>query len=426
LLATDLLPFAIVSELVGSVLPQLQAEKELQTYQALKRSLERDEFSAVLENTVCAMGSQNVKQDSRHLFESISNYLLDKTWENFSPLFGLSSDEEGQVQSVISRVNAFDPRVLIRYQKRIDNSLEKSKEIRARLQASSIENVESYMQTLSTLEEEVKIAILKKDHAQEILALKKSDLDQKESNLRSLKKAFEEQLKVHSVSAVSGKTLLLLEDLQNTLYSNLIQRVESDLNRKFQELIRKKNFFSRIYIDKSFTVHILRNERINKIDLLSLLRTGSFSVATSALGDVAIASLRERYSVDSAIELRETLSAETVEQISLPVEISKDRLSSGEKQIFVMSLYWAIMNQSKNELPFIIDTPFARIDAEHRSNITEYFFKKLTGQLLILSTDEELSNNHLEAMRDQISHVYMLEYGQDKRTHIRENQYFEV
>ena len=66
LLATDLLPFAIVSELVGSVLPQLQAEKELQTYQALKRSLERDEFSAVLENTVCAMGSQNVKQDSRH------------------------------------------------------------------------------------------------------------------------------------------------------------------------------------------------------------------------------------------------------------------------------------------------------------------------------------------------------------------------
>ena len=84
------------------------------------------------------------------------------------------------------------------------------------------------------------------------------------------------------------------------------------------------------------------------------------------------------------------------------------------------------MNQSKNELPFIIDTPFARIDAEHRANITEYFFKKLAGQLVILSTDEELSNNHLEAMRGQISHVYMLEYGQDKRTHIRENQYFEV
>ncbi|MEI3142574.1 MAG: hypothetical protein V8S77_04910 [Oscillospiraceae bacterium] len=96
------------------------------------------------------------------------------------------------------------------------------------------------MQILSTLEEELKIAALKKEHAQAILDMKKSDLDQKESKLRSLKKAFEEQLKVHSVSAVSGKTLLLLEELQDTLYSNLIQQVESDLNIKFEELIRKK------------------------------------------------------------------------------------------------------------------------------------------------------------------------------------------
>lgn len=425
-LATDLLPFIIVPELVSAVLPQLQAEKEHQTYQALKKSLERDEFAEVLENAVRTMGSRNFKQDSHHLFKSISDYLLDKKWESFSPLFGLSSDEEGQVQSVISRVNAFDPQLFSRYQKRINNSLEKSKETRARLQISSIENVESYKQTLSALEEKLKIAELKKAHSSEILELKKSDLDQKESKLRSLKKAFEEQLKVHSVSAVSGKTLLLLEELQDTLYSSLIQQVESDLNRKFEKLIRKKNFFSRIYIDKSFNVHILRNERINKTDLISLLRTGSFSVATNVLGDVAIASLQERYSVDSATELRQALSIETEERILLPVEINKDRLSSGEKQIFVMSLYWAMMNQSKNELPFIIDTPFARIDAEHRANITEYFFKKLTGQLLILSTDEELSNNHLEAMSDQISHVYMLEYGQDKRTHIRENQYFEV
>lgn len=282
------------------------------------------------------------------------------------------------------------------------------------------------MQTLSVLEEKLKIAVLKEKHTQEILEIKQSDLAQKENNLRSLKKVFEEQLKAHSVSSVSGKTLLLLEELQDTLYSNLIQQVESDLNRKFAELICKKSFFSRIYIDKCFSVHILRNEKINKVDLISLLRTGSISMATNLLGESAVATLQERYKVATVTELRNALSNETAERVLLPVEISKDRLSSGEKQIFVMSLYWAMMNQSKNELPFIIDTPFARIDAEHRANITEYFFKKLTGQLVILSTDEELSHNHLEAMRDQISHVYMLEYGQDKRTYIRENQYFEV
>lgn len=424
--ATDFLPFIMVPDLLNMVLPQLQAEKEHQMYQALKESLEKEDFANVLENVVRAIGSNHIEHDSRHLLKSISDYLLDKKWENFDPLLGLSSDEEGQVQSVISRVNAFDPREFTRFQKRINASLEKSKEIRARLQASSIENVESYAQILSTLEEELKIAEMKEEHAKTILELKRSDLVQKEVKLRGVRKAFEEQLKVHSVSSVSEKTLLLLEELQDTLYSNLIQQVERDLNIKFEELIRKKNFFSRIYIDKNFSVHILRSEKINTSDLISLLRTGNVSVITNMLGETAIATLQEQYKATNVAELRKALMVEKAAKILLPVEISKDHLSSGEKQIFVMSLYWAIMNQSKNELPFIIDTPFARIDAEHRANITEYFFKKLTGQLLILSTDEELSDNHLKAMSGQISHVYMLEYGQDKRTHICDNQYFEV
>lgn len=424
--ATDFLPFAMLPELLNMVLQQLQAEKEHQMYQALKESLEKEDFANVLENAVRAIGSNHIEHDSRHLLKSIRDYLLDKKWEDFDFLLGLSSDEEGQVQSVISRVNAFDSREFTRFQKQINASLKKSKEIRARLQASSIENVESYAQILSTLEEELKIAEIKKEHAKMILELKQSDLVQKEVKLRGLRKAFEEQLKMHSVSSVSEKALLLLEELQDTLYSNLIQQVERDLNIKFEELIRKKNFFSRIYIDKNFSVHILRNEKINTSDLISLLRTGNVSVVTNMLGETAIATLQGQYKATNVAELRKALTVEKAAQIFLPVEISKDRLSSGEKQIFVMSLYWAMMNQSKNELPFIIDTPFARIDAEHRANITEYFFKKLTGQLLILSTDEELSNNHLKAMSGQISHVYMLEYGQDKRTHICENQYFEV
>lgn len=171
------------------------------------------------------------------------------------------------------------------------------------------------------------------------MLIKQSDLCKKESEVRGLKKAFEDYLKASSVSAISGKTLLLLEELQSTLYSNLIQQVEQDLNKKFKELIRKDNFFSRIYIDGNFVVRILRDEEINKADLLSLLRTGSFSAAISALGETAIAVLTERYQAGTATELRKKISDEVQEQIVLPVEIGKDRLSSGEKQIFVMSLY---------------------------------------------------------------------------------------
>ena len=424
--ATDSLPFVMIPELVGQVLPQLQAEAEHQTYQALKGSLEGETFTKVLTDAVQSIGSHRVEADTQILFRKITDYLLDKRWESFEPLFGLSSDEEMQLQSVLNRVNSFDPKTFSNYQKRINASLERSKIIRATLQASSIEHFESYIQTLSVLEEELKVTLLKKEHATELLMLKQAELDQKETKLRILKRAFEELLKVHSVSTISGKALLLLEELQHVLYANLIQQVEADLNIKFKELIRKADFFSRIVIDDKFTVHILRDEEINIADIISLLRGTNYSVATGALGSVAIKSLQKHYNVSSITDLRKALLADPKQKLMLPLEINKDRLSSGEKQIFVMSLYWAMMNQSKNDLPFIIDTPFARIDAQHRANITEHFFKKLTGQLIILSTDEELSNNHLEAMAGQVSHVYMLEYGQDKRTHIQKNQYFEV
>lgn len=424
--ATDYLPFIIISDLVSQVLPQLQAESRHRIYQALKISLEGEAFSKVLTEAVRSIGSAQVETDTQQLFTQISDYLLEKKWETFEPLFGLSSDEEGQVRSVISRVNGFDSQTFSKYQKRINASLERSKEIRAKLQSSSIEHFENYVQTLSVLEEDLKLAMLKMEHAQDVLNMKRFKLEQQESKLRILKKAFEEQLKAHSVSTVSGKTLLLLEELQRVLYANLIHQVEDDLNIKFRELIRKSDFFSRIVIDDRFVVHILRDEVIVKADLLALLRGTSYTIATNALGIVAIKSLQSKYDVSSITDLRKSLEADPVDRFLIPVELNKDRLSSGEKQIFVMSLYWAMMNQSKNELPFIIDTPFARIDTHHRANITEYFFKKLTGQLIILSTDEELSNNHLESMAGQISHIYMLEYGPDKKTHIQKNKYFEV
>ncbi|NLL65885.1 MAG: DNA sulfur modification protein DndD, partial [Clostridiaceae bacterium] len=128
----------------------------------------------------------------------------------------------------------------------------------------------------------------------------------------------------------------------------------------------------------------------------------------------------------SYAEFAYILSAQTQDRVILPVEFDKDRLSSGEKQIFVMALYWALIQQSEQNLPYIIDTPFARIDTEHRSNIVEYFFKDLPGQLFILSTNEEINRAHLASMDEQIAHMFTLQYGVDQRTYIHENHFFEV
>ena len=247
-----------------------------------------------------------------------------------------------------------------------------------------------------------------------------------EAKMKSAKKAFEEQLKQQSISAISGRVLLLLEDLQKELYSKLIKKVETDINDKFRQLIRKRDFFSFIKIDENFNIHILRNRDITKQDLLSQFKGNGFSALQKAIGPYAVSKLQELLNVETYEELKARLKQSRCESYWLPFEIDKERLSSGEKQIFVMSLYWAMMQQSKNSLPYVIDTPFARIDTEHRANITDYFFKQLNGQLIVLSTDEEISGYHMTSLKEQIARVYMLEYGEDKSTHIHQNVYFEV
>ena len=90
-----------------------------------------------------------------------------------------------------------------------------------------------------------------------------------------------------------------------------------------------------------------------------------------------------------------------------------------------MTLYYALIKLCKYEIPFVIDTPFARIDTDHRKNISKYFFSKLKGQIFILSTNEEIDSSHLKILEDKISATYMLENLDNKKTTVIKNIYFE-
>ena len=112
--------------------------------------------------------------------------------------------------------------------------------------------------------------------------------------------------------------------------------------------------------------------------------------------------------------------------IELPIRIDQTSLSNGEKQIFIMALYHSLVQLGRHEIPFIIDTPFARIDTEHRHNISQYFFSKLKGQVFILSTNEEINSDHVQILKEHIAATYLLENTDNKRTVIVQDSYFEV
>ena len=424
-IATDILPFIIVKDLVSQVAPQIKSEDEFIAHTVLSEKLSSPTFTGAF---LKAMNGIGIKSHDKiaYVMSAVSSALINGNWEGYVPLLSLSDDEKIQVHAVLNRVSGFDSQSLSKYQKRLDKSLQRSKEIRNQIQNGDIEHMEDYIKETSELESKLQILDAKIQQISDEILRNEEELRIKNQQVSSARKQLESQLKKASVAALSGRVMLLLEDLQSNIYSMLIKKVETDLKYKLRQLLRKNAFFDDIQIDSDFNVHIMRNQAVSVSDMIDVVKKGGQPALRRNIGDVAFSQLLIGEDSMSNAYLIRHLKDITEEFVELPLEIDKERMSSGEKQIFVMALYWAIMQQSENDLPFIIDTPFARIDTEHRANITRHFFLDLVGQLFVLSTNEELTGEHLDVMNDQISHVYMLEYGDDKRTYVYQNQYFEV
>ena len=83
-------------------------------------------------------------------------------------------------------------------------------------------------------------------------------------------------------------------------------------------------------------------------------------------------------------------------------------MSMGEKQIVGTSLLWALAKTSGRPLPFVIDTPLARLDGIHRSKLVESFYPSASHQIVILSTDKEIDQKEYTNLKNQISKTYSL------------------
>ena len=104
--------------------------------------------------------------------------------------------------------------------------------------------------------------------------------------------------------------------------------------------------------------------------------------------------------------------------------IPKKQLSAGEKQIYAISMLWALAQTSGRPLPVIIDTPLGRLDSDHRRNLIECYFSKASHQVIILSTDTEIDQKYIKALNPFISHAYHLQYNPETESSAASEGYF--
>jgi len=88
-------------------------------------------------------------------------------------------------------------------------------------------------------------------------------------------------------------------------------------------------------------------------------------------------------------------------------EVPKGQLSAGEKQIYAISMLWALAKTAGRPLPIIIDTPLARLDSDHRKLLASH-------QVIILSTDTEVDQPYFEDLRHATGKIYRLDFDPEE------------
>lgn len=100
-------------------------------------------------------------------------------------------------------------------------------------------------------------------------------------------------------------------------------------------------------------------------------------------------------------------------------EITREKMSKGELQLCATAIIWGLAKTSDRPLPFIIDTPLARLDMEHRQNMVSDFYPNASHQTIILSTDAEIVDTYYDELKDSISREITMQFDdKEKRTKV--------
>ena len=183
-------------------------------------------------------------------------------------------------------------------------------------------------------------------------------------------------------------------------------QLEKAIVQKLKTIYRKNNLITHIEIGKNFDFNLYQDETYSSKELLTLYRNLGNSEFTNLIGAKGEKKLIKLLKLSSLNGLKNISEADIGnEQIHLYKKIELGRLSKGERQIFILALYWAIIEISGQNIPFVIDTPYARIDANHRREISEKFFPNISEQVIILSTDEEINEEYYKIVKPYCPYI---------------------
>ena len=425
LFVEEMMPFFIVRDFTEKIKNQLDFEGKEEIYNYVQQKLKRKEIKNILNEI------QEVSNDS---VDVLMEFLLKKfrpkgTEEGMMPLHDLSKEDLERVNVMISKIEEFDIEAMIELVKKRKAAADRTMEINRILKsAMADEDARKFVEKENSLFKRQN-EISTKIHASEIhlIEMKKKMEIVVQQRDRALQKIGDSAQNKHVFKLSKGLSKIMENVLKNKSES-IKRNLEKLIVENLQCIYRKDNLITHIEVEDDFQFNLYQNVKYSNIELIHLIKNLGKEKFASEVGKRGMERLLERYKVKTVSQLQKALEMDTVRNShSLFKRIDINRLSKGERQIFILSLYWAIIELSGQDIPFVIDTPYARIDANHRKEISEKFFPNISKQVIILSTDEEINEEYYEIIKPHIAKEYLLINDESQnRTTVEQRYFFEV
>ena len=414
----DMIPYIILQRELTLLLEQMENERESERVQVLQDSL----LSLIPE--VLKTVAKKHQEMKKELQDDIVSELVSKTNKvGAKVILNLSKSEYAHLYNVIISMLNIDKQEIVKVREEIKNSIDRSKKIREEMEKSNMDGIDSYLADKEAAVNN-KFSLVNKRELlfQNHLELKKN-IEKANVAYNKASKDLEKHFKSQSVTALTAKAILFLESLQKKLYDSEIAKVKRLFMEKMTQLVRKEQFIDRIEIDNDFNIRVYKRVELDVVGIQEKIKSVGEEAYRIEYGNIHCQDLLDKTGCSSLSGLIAMKFGKNA-SVNVLMEFDKKTMSKGEKQVFIMALYWSIMQLCNKDIPFIIDTPFARIDTEHREHITKHFFKELRGQIFIFSTDEEITDRHMAVIGDDLGGKFLIENVNNTKTSIAAGKYF--
>ena len=373
-ICAEILPFTLIPKQIESVQKQLEVDQVL-----LKNTFEKEILESSFADIQSKVNSKKFWNDlsvdsavKAELLSKLSKVLretTEKSTVNEKSLFNFSANDTSKLIELINKIKNDTGKLLEKSTKKFNETYDELQKVEISLtSAPTDDEIGPLISQLNKMNKEIGALGIEIEQKQNLIATEKALIKTINLRMREVVTDKHKNKRLASGADIAERVDNVLDEYSQRLRASKLKLLEDYLLQGIQMLIHKENFIEKVSIDKeTFEVTLYRQ---NDDELL------------------------------------------------------KSELSKGEQQMFATAVLWALAKTSGRPLPFIIDTPLARLDKEHRVSLIEQFFPIASHQVLIFSTDTEVDENFYPKLYPYITRSYSMIYDSKKGKTTKRDGYF--